>query len=94
MSITPTTFGGEYTYSYLGRGWVHGKGTQLKLELYRNGVVSGSPITPQGFTCADGDVGSITGLNPDYFDCDSTTYVCDPSSDPTYNNVLIFDLTE
>jgi len=76
-----------------GRGTINRDGTELLLEVYVRNVAFA--IDPSGHRCADGAVGERNAsLTPDSTSCDNNNYVCNPASDPTYNNVQIYDLVE
>jgi hypothetical protein len=95
-TITPVSescFNIDITYGTIkqeGRGTINKDGTELRLEVYRK-----DNANPAGHRCADGGVGERNAsLRPNSPDCNPFFYVCNPASDPTYNNVQIYDLGE
>lgn len=79
------------TFQQKGRGNINSDGTLLKLELYN----VNSTTTPAGMNCSDGAVGERNAsLTPDNDSCNSSFFVCNPPSDPDYNAVQTYDLTD
>jgi hypothetical protein len=73
-----------------GRGSINADGTILKFELYLKGTPNPNPV---GHRCADGQVGERNAtLKPNSPSCNDAVYVCNPASDPDYNNVQVYDL--
>jgi hypothetical protein len=94
-TITPVSescFNIDISYGNLkqeGRGTINKDGTELRLEVYYK-----HNADPAGHRCEDGGVGERNAsLTPDSTNCEPY-YVCNPASDPTYNNVQIYDLEE
>jgi len=96
LTITPVTadcFDIDISYGNIiqqGRGSINADGTILKFELYRKDIAN-----PVGHRCADGQVGERNAtLTPNSPSCNNVSFVCNPASDPNYNNVQVYDLTE